>query len=84
MSERDWKEGRGRQHHFVAGDGNLWLSTARTTKRNAIAAWLEQVVDDDEPATGTWPYWYRRGYRAVRAKIKFKIMHPTPSRQQER
>jgi hypothetical protein len=73
MSERGWKEGRHRAQWFVSGDGCLWLSTCRIEKRNAIAAWLEQAVDDDAP-TGTWPYWYRRGYRAVRAKIKFKVM----------
>ncbi len=74
MSERGWKEGRGREHWFVSGDGHLWLSTARIAKRNAIQAWLEQAHDSDTPSTGKWPYWYRRGYRAVRAKIKFKIL----------
>ena len=74
MSDGGWKEGRGREHWFVSGDGNLWLSTARIAKWNAIAAWLDQATDDDSPATGTWLYWYRRGYRAVRAKIKFKLI----------
>jgi hypothetical protein len=73
MSERGWKAGKGRENWFVAGDGCLWLSTARISKRNAIKAWLDQAFDSDGPMTGTWPYWYRRGYRAVKAKIKFKV-----------
>jgi hypothetical protein len=65
---------KGTLHWFVKGDDHIWLSTANQSKRRAIAAWIDQAKDSKTLKSTTWPYWYRRGYRAVRAKINVRVI----------
>lgn len=67
MAQAKWSRCPNEALWFItAGSGSLWISTASFWRNRSIERW---VAETKKP----WAYWYRRGYRCRKAKLKFQI-----------
>jgi len=73
MMAEKWITGKTIHWFVIDSHGTVYLSTSRTSKRKAIAAWLLEVSDAEIAAAKHWRYWHRAGYRCLKVKLKMQV-----------